>query len=251
MAIGNPAFPLLRFLERGCANLQGKGYGKASIRKEIALAFDLIGRKPTLAIDIGGNVGLYALEIRRRAPECEIYVFEPAATNVAILRERLAGDPRVHIEPVAVSDAAQDAVLYADKAGSGLGSLTKRRLDHFGIELEHQERVKTIRFDGYYDANLRGRELDLVKLDIEGHELGALLGCGEAALRKTRCVQFEFGGCNIDTRTFFQDFYYFFAEHRFDLYRITPIGLMPISKYREGDEFFSTTNFLARNRELS
>jgi hypothetical protein len=41
MAIGNPAFPLLRFLERGCANLQGKGFGKASIRKEISLAFDL------------------------------------------------------------------------------------------------------------------------------------------------------------------------------------------------------------------
>lgn len=251
MAFGNPAFPLLRLLERGCANLQGKGYGAASIRKEVALAFDLIGRQPSLVIDIGGNVGLYTLEVRRRAPECEIHVFEPAATNVATLRERLAGDPRVHIEPVAVSDAAQDAVLYADKAGSGLGSLTKRRLDHFGIELAHQERVKTIRFDEYYAASLGGREIDLLKLDIEGHELGALRGCGEAALRRTRCVQFEFGGCNIDTRTFFQDFYYFFAEHRFDLYRVTPMGRMRISKYREGDEFFSTTNYLARNRDLS
>jgi FkbM family methyltransferase len=251
MAIGNPAFPLLRLLERGCANLQGKGYGKASIRKEVGQAFDLIGREPVLAIDIGGNVGRYTLEVRRRAKACEIHVFEPAATNVAILRERLAGDPRIHIQPVAVSDTVQDAVIYADAPGSGLGSLTKRRLDHFGIELAHQERVTTIRFDGYYDANLRGREIDLLKLDIEGHELGALRGCGEAALRRTRCVQFEFGGCNIDTRTFFQDFYYFFAERGFDLYRITPIGLMRIWKYREGDEFFATTNFLARNRELS
>lgn len=251
MAIGDMAFGLLNFLERGCAYLQGKGFGSKSIEKEVAQAFELIGREPTLVVDIGGNVGLYALEIRRRAPRCEIHIFEPAATNVATLRERFGVDPRIHIQPVAVSNTSQEAVLYADRPGSGLGSLTKRRLDHFSIQMDYEERVKTIRFDEYYGAGLGGREIDLVKLDIEGHELAALRGFGEAAIRKTRCVQFEFGGCNIDTRSFFQDFFYFFAEHQFDLFRVTPIGLQRIRRYREGDEFFSTANYLARNRDLS
>jgi hypothetical protein len=48
----------------------------------------------------------------------------------------------------------------------------------------------------------------MVKMDIEGHELTALKGFG-AALDVARVLQFEFGGCNIDSRTYFQDFWYF------------------------------------------
>ena len=248
MAIADAAFQGLGFLERWCAFFQGKGFGTSSIEKEVALAFDLIGQEPALVMDVGGNVGLYSLEVRKRAPECEIHVFEPAATNIAELQECLATDPKVTIVPVALSDKTQEALLFADKPGSGIGSLTKRRLDHFGIETSHQELVKTLRFDEYYDAHLGGRGIDLVKLDIEGHEMEALRGFGETALRKTRCIQFEFGGCNIDSRSFFQDFFYFFSENQFDIYRITPIGLQRISRYQESEEYFSATNYLVRNR---
>jgi len=56
------------------------------------------------------------------------------------------------------------------------------------------------------------------------------------------------GGANIDTRTFFQDFWYFFAKHNYDLFRITPFGVQKIDEYKERDEFFSTTNFIAIRR---
>jgi len=59
-------------------------------------------------------------------------------------------------------------------------------------------------------------------------------------------VAFEFGGCNIDTRTFFQDFWYFFREVHFRIFRITPSGyLYPIESYKEIYEQFRTTNFIA------
>lgn len=35
-------------------------------------------------------------------------------------------------------------------------------------------------------------------------------------------VTFEFGGCNIDTRTYFQDYWYFFKTFGFRVFRITP-----------------------------
>lgn len=64
--------------------------------------------------------------------------------------------------------------------------------------------------------------------------------------RAIKSVQFEFGGCNIDTRTFLQDFFYFFKQHRMRIHRITPFGyLQPLTAYREIDEQFRTTNFLA------
>ena len=251
MALIDYVFSMLRTVERGTAYLQGKGYGASSIKMEIDLALSLVGRSPNLAIDIGGNVGKYTLELRRRSPECEVQIFEPAATNISVLQERLGADQKIHIVPMAVSDAAQENMLYANEPGSGLGSLAKRRLDHFGITMDHEEHVKTIRFDDYYNKNLIGREIDLVKIDIEGFELAALRGFGEAALQKTRCVQFEFGGGMIDTRTYFQDFFYFFSKNEFDLFRITPVGLQQIPHYSESDEFFSTVNYLARNRKLA
>ena len=64
--------------------------------------------------------------------------------------------------------------------------------------------------------------------------------------QKINIVTFEFGGCNIDTRSFFQDFYYFFKDVQMDIFRITPSGyLYPINSYKEIFEQFRTTNFVA------
>lgn len=74
--------------------------------------------------------------------------------------------------------------------------------------------------------------------------MAALQGFGEA-IRHTRVVQFEFGGCNIDTRTYSRDFWYFFRQRGFRLYRLTPFGLFGIDTYDERLENFTTTNYVA------
>jgi FkbM family methyltransferase len=240
-------FSLLRFVERLAAYGQGKGYGAATISQEIAAVATRLDSAPALAVDIGANVGEYTSALRSRFENLEIHVFEPSAVNVEKLRVRFAGDPRIRLNPVAVSGIEGTATLFSNEPGSGLASLKKRRLDHFGMRFDCAEEVHVIRFEDYWRDELASRTVDIAKLDIEGHELDALKGFG-AALASTRVIQLEFGGCNIDTRTYFQDFFYFFREHAFELYRITPLGVEPIDHYREADEFFSTTNFIAVNQ---
>ena len=240
-------FRLLAFLERAAAYLQGKGYGAATITQEVLAARASLGRAPILAIDVGGNVGDYAAELRRREAAVEIHIFEPSPTNVTKLRARFAADPLISVNGQALSDAAGPVTLFADEPGSGLGSLTQRKLDHFGIRFDRTERVEAIRFEDYWTRALGSRPIDIAKIDVEGHELAVLAGFGKA-LDATTVVQVEFGGCNIDTRTFFRDFYDLFREHGFDLHRVTPFGLQRIAQYREADEFFSTTNFIACRR---
>lgn len=238
---------LLRFcqaLERLAAYAQGKGYGAGSVKQEVAQVLKMLGHKPSLAIDIGGNKGNYTAELRKRCSTVEIHIFEPAASNVKILRQRFDSDPLIKIVPLAVADNDGRGVLYTDKHGSGLASLTKRRLDHFGIDFGLTETVDVIRFESYWDRHLNRRPIDIVKLDIEGHELMALNGFG-GALDHVRVVQFEFGGCNIDTRTYFQDFWYLFENLGFTLYRIGPLGLQKIHSYNEACEHFVTTNYIA------
>lgn len=234
--------------ERIAAYEQGKGYGEATIAQEVGVICHLLGAPPRLAVDIGGNVGDYTATLKAAAKDVEIHTFEPSATNLDILRKRFAGDDSIIIAPFAVADTGGPAVLFADRAGSGLGSLSRRRLDHFAIKFDVSEPVTTIRFEDYWNDVLGRRPIDIAKLDIEGHELAALRGFGEA-VQSIKAIQFEFGGGNIDTRTYFQDFWYFFQEEKFDLFRIAPIGVDVIATYSEADEYFSTTNYIAVNRD--
>ena len=60
-------------------------------------------------------------------------------------------------------------------------------------------------------------------------------------------IQFEFGGCNIDSRTYFQDFYYLLKDN-YKIYRILKDGLYQINQYKEIYEAFTTTNYLAEKK---
>jgi len=229
------------------AYAQGKGYGAATVEQETRLLQQLLQTQAALAVDIGGNVGTYTAELRKRNPSLEIHTFEPSASNIEKLTARFQNDGLIKLVPLALSDAAGPATLYSNELGSGLGSLTKRRLEHFDIPFDTKETINTVRFEDYWSTTLQERQLDMVKIDIEGHELAALKGFG-SALDVCRVLQFEFGGCNIDTRTYFQDFWYFFKEHNFDIYRITPFGAQSVRRYTESDEYFTTTNYIAANR---
>lgn len=242
----NIFFRGLALVERVAARMQGKGYGSATIEKEIACISDLLNYQPSCALDIGGNVGNYTEELCKRWPNITVHIFEPSPTNLPKLESRFGNRKNIHIHPFAVSDFEGNTTLFADQPGSGMGSLSHRNLSHLGIsDFNNEEQIRVIRGENYW-KQLGGGKIDIIKLDIEGHELSAIKGMG-ALVEETSIFQFEFGGCNIDTRTYFKDFFNFFKEKNFELYRITPLGVELISAYRETDEFFSTTNFLARN----
>ena len=239
-------FHFFSLVERTAARLQGKGYGSATIEKEIACIAGLLKHKPSYVLDIGGNVGNYTAEICKLWPGVFVHIFEPSPTNLPKLRLRFGTQKNITIHPFAVSDFEGTTTLFADEPGSGMGSLSHRNLSHLGIsDFNNEEQIRVVRLDEYW-KQLGGGKIDIVKLDIEGHELSAIYGMG-SLVEQIGVFQFEFGGCNIDTRTYFKDFFNFFTEHHFSIYRITPFGPELIDRYRENDEFFSTTNFLAFN----
>lgn len=93
------------------------------------------------------------------------------------------------------------------------------------------------------------KNIDLVKLDIEGNELMSLKGMGKF-LKKTKIIQFEFGQANIDSRTFFRDLFSFFKKNNFIIYRITPAKLKVIDNWTGNMEHFRVTNYLAVNSNI-
>lgn len=234
------------FLDKILSYVMGYGYGRATIRKEINCCIRFLSGKPHFVVDCGGNKGLYSDEILSRNAECEIVIFEPSRLNVEQLKKRYKKFPQIIVIPKAVSSKKGELTLYGDKPGSGLASLANRRLDHMSINMAINETVQVTTIDDMVPKV----QIDILKMDIEGYELNALKGALET-LKRVRVVQFEFGGSNIDTRTFFQDFFYFFQKHNFIIYRITPFGIVQIRKYNERMERFITTNYIAVNQKFN
>lgn len=228
----------------------GKGFGATTLKLEVKTIQEFCEDRDisiSNIVDIGGNIGAYSQELRSHFPDAKIVAFEPSTEAAEKFSHRFADDPKVTLIQSAVGKMKGTATLYSDFESSGLASLTNRRLDHFGINFANTQEVQVITLDEWFNRS----EIipDFIKIDVEGHELDVLSG-GEQVISTTKLIQFEFGGCNIDTRTFFQDFYYFFKDAGFQLFRITPKGLDSIEKYSEEDEYFATTNYLAVNTRL-
>ena len=227
--------------------IQGKGGSGTTIEREVTSSLNFLrnmGVTAPIVLDVGANIGLYSEEILRACPNAKIYAFEPSYVARALLSERLSVFPQVSVIPLALGSESKEMTLYADTPGSGLASLSKRRLDHFSLELQHHEEVKVTTLDAWIQRNQI--KPDFIKLDIEEFELFALQG-GLKELKSVKVIQFEFGGTNIDSRTFFQDFWYLLTGQGFNLYRISPSGPVKVECYSEEDEYFSTTTFLAIN----
>lgn len=62
--------------------------------------------------------------------------------------------------------------------------------------------------------------------------------------RRIRCIQWEYGGCNLDSRALLLDFFQLLGG-QFHIHAILPGGLIPLPEYDAVFENFMTTNYLA------
>ena len=238
-------------LEKLAAIAQGKGWGMSSIHQEVNACLSLLGREPRIICDVGANRGDYSWELLQRNNSSKVYLFEPSATNLNILKDRYRAFPQVKLFPVALSNQKGSALLFASTPGSGEASLSEAQGEDSATKMKHQESITTERLDAFGDELTQNGStcIDLVKIDVEGHELAVLEGCGEL-IQNIRMVQFEYGSRNLDTRTCFRDFWSFFQRHGFSLHRITPRGAQAIHSYSVWEESLVTTNFVAVNQRL-
>lgn len=234
-----------------CQALQGIGYGAdVNSSGESSVLFKLLSLRPSQKLcvfDVGANKGQFlraALAILK-TPRPDFHVFEPSAYTYRLLSESVGGIDSVTLNNVALGKEAGIRKLFYDLPGSGIASLTKRHLDHFGRSMDICEDVKVETLDQYCEV-CSIEKIDLLKLDVEGHELDVLLG----STRMFRAgaismVTVEVGGANIDTRTFVRDLFDFFSTHQMSIARITPSGYWhKCPYYKEVYEQFRTTNFV-------
>jgi FkbM family methyltransferase len=230
---------------------QGFGAGGAMYSSGELGVFKLVKAHAPLLFDVGSHIGEYTEEFLRLFPRGRSFAFEPSASHVALLRQRFGNRPGVQIFPLGLGAEPGRLPLYKNQDISGLASLSRRQLDHFDIKMEQVEMVTISTIDAIVEETGL-TTIDILKIDVEGHDLAVLHGASKALERGIiKLAQFEFGGCNLDTHTNLQDFYYFFKTFDFAIGLVQPSErIQIIDRYDEFYEHYRTTNFVAAPRTV-
>jgi FkbM family methyltransferase len=232
------------------AFLEGQGAGAGwDMDNEIRSAASFITAPQPVVIDVGANRGEWSLGLSTQLqnPDARFFLFEVAPYCFPEIESRESQISNCSLVRKAVSDSNGSATLHVPTSFSGLASLHARR--DVGVrQREYTElTVETVRLDDFAEeAGLD--QIALIKFDIEGHELHALHGAERLlAERRVSALTFEFGSANVNSRTYFRDFWDYLTGHGYALHRMIPGGgTTPVKRYSEKLEYFrGATNYIA------
>lgn len=246
----NSSMRIINKIVNFCNHLQGKGATSVTLNDEVRKLKYFLPDKLNIVIDVGGNIGDYSYELIKSFEINRLYIFEPSKISYENLSKRFKDSSNIKTINLGLSDKNTKEAFFANFEGSPMSSVHKRKLDHFNINIKETEEIELIKFNKFWEKDINKKIIDFIKIDVEGHEYFVLKGL-EDSLKSIKVIQFEFGGTMIDSRIFFRDFYYFFTENNFEIYRMKPISLQKLDEYKETDEHFTYSNFIAVNKKLS
>lgn len=135
----------------------------------------------TVFFDIGAHIGYYTMLVASE-PSRRVFSFEPSAANYQYLLRNINLNRfgNVRAFKFAISNATGQANLHNNPLNDGGNSLQQ----FHGYSDLSTELVQTYMLDDFVHDHAV-RRVDIIKIDVEGHERKGLLGAAEV-LRKDR-----------------------------------------------------------------
>ncbi|URD61983.1 FkbM family methyltransferase [Sphingomonas sp. KRR8] len=184
-------------------------------------------------LDVGAHIGSVIAEVQHQCPTAHIEAFEAIPEKAEKLRRRFPG---VAIHSCALSEDAGSVTFYVDTEESGYSSLAER---------PHGKKivVSKCRLDSLVDR------ADLIKIDVEGAELGVLRGSDKLIERSRPTIMFESGPGNVLGYTK-EAMFAWFAERNYGLFAPNRLagtgGAMTLDGFLDSHEYpRRTTNYFA------
>ena len=206
-----------------------------------------------IVFDIGANIGEYAQMIEDKSlqsnVDVELHVFEPTKSCFSTISKKFSNKDHITLNNFGVSNSDDGATIYYDKEESGLASLYQRNLDSYNLELNKSEEISLRRIDSYIEEK-KITHIDLIKIDIEGHELKAFEGFGGYLNGDfIDYIQFEYGGANLDSHSSLMEIYKLLSNNGFKITKVMPNGL-EIREYSPFMDNFNYSNYVAVSEKV-
>jgi FkbM family methyltransferase len=236
----NPLFRTLAKLSRQYLKWFGNASYKYEKNGERWLLETLRNEPIRSALDVGANVGKWSLIAAEIFPQATVYALEIIPATAAELRSRTAGQGR--IKPFNLGLAEHTGTVTMRYHPSASAHATSTEYPH---KWEGERIACPVMRGDEFLAREGIREVDFLKLDVEGAEHLVLRGLEEVLReRRVRFVQFEYGRVNILTRFLLKDFYELLGKYGYVVGKIFP-DHVDIRDYELGDEDFLGPNYLS------
>ena len=131
-----------------------------------------LARPDMTFVDVGANIGAYTLNMSKFLTNGRVISFEPNPRAVKYLKRNieLNNFKNVQLVEAGLSDKEEEAILYT-------ASLTTASINK-GKDSPEQEQIKLTTLDLFCRKN-GVNNIDLIKIDVEGHEVKCLEGAAE------------------------------------------------------------------------
>lgn len=132
-------------------------------------------------VDVGANLGFFSLRVAQRLRDGsgKVLAFEPQPHMVELLRRTLhlnGLSERVELHPFALSDRAGTALLEIPVGHRGAGHIPSALTERWQSKQDGPSEGRVIELRRLDDVVAADFRCDLIKIDVEGHELEALQG---------------------------------------------------------------------------
>lgn len=125
-------------------------------------------------LDIGANVGLFALYVKMNDPEAVIHCYEPVPSTLSLLNENVSSLPGVQVHPYALGIETNNSTIQLHRFNTGQNSLKKfDSPDSYCGSVVVPCRSASQEID-----ELRLDRIDIIKIDTEGCEIEILESLG-------------------------------------------------------------------------
>ncbi len=136
-------------------------------------------------VDVGANLGLFTLPLAKKIPHGHIYSFEASSRNANVLQQNVWANSiqNVTVYPLGLSDV--NGCLYFSKDRQ----TSNNTLVGEGNQGASFEVVPVVTLDGFWNKEI---PIDMVKIDIEGHEYKFFKGAMETVRRNMPMIYLEY-----------------------------------------------------------
>jgi FkbM family methyltransferase len=135
-------------------------------------------------IDVGAHIGSIISSVSRHDSSIKIVAIEAIPEKVRNLRRLF---PLVELHDCAVGDSAGEIAFFVDTKRSGYSSLGKPAAGDGESRVEIKVRIEKL------DTLVPRTDVDAIKIDVEGAELGVLKGAVNLLARCRPIIMFESG----------------------------------------------------------
>jgi FkbM family methyltransferase len=179
-------------------------------------------------VDVGAHIGSIIALVRHNDPSIKIVAIEAIPQKVLDLRRRF---PFVELHGCAVGETTGEIPFFIDTKRSGYSSLARP------TEIDQKAKLQIMVPIDKLDNLVKAADVDAIKIDVEGAELGVLRGALDILGRCRPIVMFESGPSANDGLGYTKD-------DMLDFFDSMGFAVVVPNRVAHNDEGLSTAGFV-------